>query len=351
MTDLTQLINTSGYDIFFLVVDKYLNFNIDIGLKYFYPIFFPELNLQNSGQLLAHPQTQDYVNKISGQNGHKVAILSFKPSAKIEHLCRKNNWKYLNNSSSLSRLYEDKIKFYEICKKNNIPTLPSTIAPFNQSNFTQFQRQWGSRLVLQTHFGWAGNSTFSADKWSDVSDKISQNTIVKYSPFTQGSTLLNNCCLTHLGLLQSPPANQLTGLPQYTLNPFSTVGRQWPTTASPKIVKQIQNISLNFSKILSQSLYKGFFGLDFLADEKENVYLLECNPRLTASFAFYTLLELKNNITPLLLFHLVEFLDLNYQLDLEKEQARFKNKNIIGSQTTPRLNPQNRITKVVETFE
>lgn len=347
--DLSQLINNSGYDIFFLVVDKFLNFNVDVGLKHFYPVYFPNLNLKNSGQLLAHPQTQEYIKKISDQNGHKVAILSFKPSAKIEHLCLQNNWKCLNNPSRLNRLFEDKIKFFNICQKNNIPAVPSTIDIFNQMNFEKYQNMYGNKLVIQTHFGWAGNSTFSSHDWQETSDKIPTNAVVKYSPYITGTTLLNNCCLTHLGLLQSPPADQLTGLTQYTLNPFSTVGRQWPSTVSSKIAKQVHDITLGFSKILEKSSYKGFFGLDFIVNEKENVFLLECNPRLTASFAFYTQLELQNHLTPLFLFHLAEFLNSNYQFDLTAEQSRFNNKNITGSQVTPRLNPQNRITEVIET--
>ncbi|HPH19617.1 MAG TPA: ATP-grasp domain-containing protein, partial [Haliscomenobacter sp.] len=93
-------------------------------------------------------------------------------------------------------------------------------------------------------------------------------------------------------------------------------------------------IKLFFSKkILTPLNYRGFFGLDFLVSENQ-VYLLECNPRLTASFAFYTQIELKNDLTPLFYFDLAEFINLDYQIDLLQEQSRFYNQNIIGSEIT-----------------
>jgi len=156
--------------------------------------------------------------------------------------------------------------------------------------------------------------------------------------------LLNNCCLTSIGLLQSPPALQYTGLSQFTQNPFTTVGRQWPSLAPIEITETIKNITQNFSDIIKNLNYRGFFGLDFLIHDDE-VFLLECNPRLTASFAFYTEIELKQNITPLFLFHLAQFIDLNFEFDLESEQKRFYNPQIIGSEITAKNQDSQTIKK------
>ena len=67
---------------------------------------------------------------------------------------------------------------------------------------------------------------------------------------------------------------------------------------------------------------------------KNKVYLLECNPRLTASFAFYHEIETNLKITSLFLLHLLQFLDLDYSFDLDQEQKRFSNQKIIGSEIT-----------------
>ncbi len=243
---------------------------------------------------------------------------------------------------------EDKIKFYELCQKVNLPQIPALISPFTQKNFLQAQKIFGQKIVTQTHFGWAGNSTHLALNYSDVKSCIPNKILTKFSPFKSGYSLLNNCCLTQQGLIQSPPALQYTGLKPLTNNPFATVGRQWPSQASVEIKEKIKQITNDFSeKILKPLNYQGFFGLDFLISGSD-VFLLECNPRLTASFAFYTQMELKNGLTPLFYFHLAQFINLDYQIDLKTEQNRFYNQNLIGSEITLRNQQGTTIKKITD---
>ncbi|MDD2483103.1 MAG: ATP-grasp domain-containing protein [Candidatus Shapirobacteria bacterium] len=334
--NLENIINNSKFAFYFLVVDKFLDINLP-QLKNFHKTYlsdYPSIKIKNSGKLLSNSKVIEYIKSTS--NSLIPAIIPFKPSAKIDILCQRNNWVNVSNPSPINRFLEDKIKFAKLCQKYNLPTIPFSIDTFNQKNFLKYQQLYGQKLVLQTHFGWAGNSTFSASNWDEIKDKISSEVITKYSPFIASSySLLNNCSLTKFGLIQSPPALQYTGIKPFTQNPFTTVGRQWPSFAPPKIVEEINTITENFGKIIKEIGYKGFFGLDFLID-KNKVYLLECNPRLTASFAFYTKLELDQKVIPLFYFHLAEFLKIDYQIDIKSEQARFNNKKIIGSEITPK---------------
>jgi len=342
--NLETLLNNSGYDFFFLVVDKFLDINLP-ELKNFKSLSQNNLKIKNSGLLLSQKNIQAQINK--SQN---PVIVPFKASAKIEHLCQKNQWLNASNSSQITRLLEDKIKFYELCQKNNIPLIPAFIAPFTHKNFIKAQKLFGQKIVTQTHFGWAGNSTYLALNYSDINSRIADKTPTKFSPYKEGYSLLNNCCLTRHGLIQSPPGLQYTGLKTLTTNPFATVGRQWPSLATPEIKEKIKQITTEFSeKILKPLNYRGFFGLDFLITGNE-VYLLECNPRLTASFAFYSEMELKNNLTPLFYFHLAEFINLDYQIDLKTEQKRFYNRKLIGSEITLR-NQQGTTVKKITDFK
>ena len=335
---LENIINDSSYLFFFLVVDKFLDINIP-DLKNFEKIYlsdYPSVKEKNSGKLLSNPKVIDFILKKSQQKNLTPAIVPFKPSAKVDFICQKYNWLNISNPSPINRFLEDKIKFSKLCQKYNLPVIPFSIDTFNQKNFLKYQSLYGQKLVLQTHFGWAGNSTFSASSWDEIKNKISPNIITKYSPFVESSySLLNNCCLTKFGLIQSPVALQYTGIKPFTKNPFTTVGRQWPSFAPPKIINNIYQITEKFGKIIDEIGYKGFFGLDFLISN-DQVFLLECNPRLTASFAFYTKIEKDLDLTPLFYFHLAEFLKLNYQIDFKSETSRFNNKKIIGSELTPK---------------
>ena len=336
MNNIIDLINNSHYDIYFLVVDK--NLDIDLPkLKYFYKIYLPDGETKNSGHLLSLKNTQEYIIENSKKNNHLPAILPFKPSAKIDKICENNAWLNLSNPAHLNRFLEDKIKFYKFCQQEKLPVISSQIDTFNKINFDKYSK--GKPIVVQSHFGWAGNSTFLANSFDDIKEKISENLLVKYSPFLEGNTYINNCCLTKYGLLQSPPALQLN-------QGFHTVGRKWPSNLLEKQFVDMVRITNEFGKSLAKLQYRGYFGLDFLVNN-EAIYILECNPRLTASFAFYHTLEEQNNINSLFYYHLAELLDINYTIDIKNEQIRII-APIKGTEKTPRNNSNQIIEKIHE---
>lgn len=363
MNDIIKTLSTSGYDFYFLVVDNFLDINIQKYLPNFYQIYAykkegintrdfcleslgEKISEKNTGRLISHPKVIEFIKNNSLITGNKVAIVPFKPSAKLDLVCKKNNWLNISNPTQINRTLEDKIKFTQFCTDNNLPIILSKIITLSEIEFIKTQKEFGDKLVVQTHFGWAGNSTHFATKWEDIKNKITIGTIIKISPYIEGYSLLNNCCLTNLGLIQSPPALQFTGLSEFTKNPFATVGRQWPCLAPSSILQKINDISEKFGSAISDLKYKGFFGLDFIIDKNNNVYLLECNPRLTASFAFYTDIEIHNQVTPLFFFHLLEFLNLKYKFDIKKEQSRFYNQNLIGSEITKKNISSQTIKKI-----
>lgn len=335
-----NLINTlqnSNFDFFFISVDKFLTIDVK-EISNFYLINSKTLNLnieiKNSGKLLSESKTIDFIRNKINQTGNRAVIIPFKPSGKIEHICQKENWIYAANPAKLNRFLEDKINFSKLCKKHDLPTIPSIIDKFNQENFEKYQQVLNKHLVLQTRFGWAGKSTFSSSNWEDIKDKIPLQTPVKFTPFLSGYSLINNCCLTNAGLIQSPPGLQYTGLSQFTQNPFTTVGRQWPSFAPTKIVEKIKILTEQFADVLSNFDYHGFFGLDFFVTDQEEVLILECNPRLTASFDLYHQIEIRNNINSLFFFHLLSFLPIETKIDIPQENKRFYNSKIIGSEIT-----------------
>lgn len=339
MNKLENILKNSGYHFFFLVVDKFLDINLP-QLDNFYSIYDEKLPVKNSGYLLSQEKIQ---NKIKSSTN--PVIVPFKASAKIEFLCQKHNWLNASNHPKISRPLEDKVNFFEMCKQEKLPVLPGIISSLSEDSFLKAQSEFGKNLVIQTHFGWAGNSTFFSDSYQNAKNIIPQSSRVKFSPLLQGYSLLNNCCLTRQGLIQSPPALQYTGLKEFTQNPFATVGRQWPSLAPTKIQEEVRQITSDFSKKVLEPLnYRGFFGLDFMVSNNQ-VYLLECNPRLTASFAFYTQIELRNQLTPLFYYHLAEFTNLDYEINISEEQERFSNPNIIGSELTKRNSLGNTIEK------
>ncbi len=352
-----DIFNNSPYSFYFLVVDQFLDISLP-QLKNFHLIYASKnknlkniknpyfcleeqgikLSEKNSGKLLSSPKVIEYIRQTSTVNHLQVVIIPFKPSAKIEYICQQFNWINAAVSSKLNRFLEDKNQFSTFCQKHKLPIIPSSLDSFNQQNFLKNQQKFSQKLVIQSHFGWAGNSTFSADNWDDIQNSFPKDTRVKFSPFISGYSLTNNCCLTKKGLVQSQPALQLTGIKPLTQNPFATVGRQWPSMSPPKVTHQLSKVTLKFAKLIKKLGYQGFFGLDFLVDQNYQVYLLECNPRLTASFAFYTQLELNQGLFPLFLLHLAQFIKLSSIPKSKQIQLKINSANITGTEITQKNN-------------
>jgi hypothetical protein len=57
-------------------------------------------------------------------------------------------------------------------------------------------------------------------------------------------------------------------------------------------------------------------GIDFLVNKEKNfVYPVECNPRFTGAFPMLSQLHICNNLIPMDVFHILEFLDFPYDMN------------------------------------
>lgn len=333
----------NNYNFFYLCFNPFFDIK-PAHIKHFYSIKSNLSSIKNSAQLLSLKSSQKFITQTCKKNNLPAVIVPFKPHPKIEKICQKNNWILASNSRKLNLFFEDKLNFQKIIKQNNLPTIPNQSDYLNSITFKKYQRQFGNKLVIQTRHGWAGKSTFVFDSFSKAQQKIGKDAIVKFSPFLIGHTLTNNAVVVGRHLIYSPPALQYNGFPPFSDNPFTTIGRQWPSLTSKKIQSQITKITKKFAKILKKHHYQGFFGLDFFLHQNK-VYLLECNPRLTASFNFYTKIEEKNKITPLFYYHLTSFLNTK----TSKPSPRHKNTNLTGSQLTYK-NKHGDTTKIIQKF-
>src|SRR5438128_3205499 len=70
--------------------------------------------------------------------------------------------------------------------------------------------------------------------------------------------------------------------------------------------------------------YKGAFCMDFLIDtESREVYLGEINPRISGASPMTNLITSTYGGCPIYLFHMLEFMDVDWELDLARVQERW----------------------------
>jgi hypothetical protein len=71
--------------------------------------------------------------------------------------------------------------------------------------------------------------------------------------------------------------------------------------------------------------YRGFFEVDVLVDvDTEEVYLGELNPRISGASAITNVTAGAYADVPLFLFHLLEYMDVDFELDVDEINARWE---------------------------
>ncbi len=293
-----------------------------------------EIVPRSSGHLLAHPLVQEYIKR---ESGAKQPIISFfKPSPKIEMIARKNHWLLAGGSHKLNKKLENKVNFLSLLAKNKSVPTPKAIITHSPVNSPSIIDKLGLPVVIQSPRGWSGRATHLVNTKQELIKILKRaNGVIKVAEYIPGITVTNNAVITKTGkIIQSGPAYQLTGEPMLTDLPMATCGRAWPAKLDTGTVKQIKESSKSVARTINKLGFKGFFGLDFVIHpQNKKAYLIELNPRLTASFPFYTLLEIQAGLTPLLVHHYRCFVDFDIP---PQQKSRKKRSQIKGSEIIQR---------------
>lgn len=260
---------------------------------------FPNESLPRStSELIGHPLVLKKLRELA----LRLRFLVFKPGNRIKNFLENEGWELLSPSSYLCRKLEDKIDFYELAIEQKIPMPESEILAWEPSKQNDIHRAFGDPFVLQTRMGHAGSSTWIVRKnkpFTDLPDGIK----VRVSRFIQAKTYTVNGCLdpegkVAIGLL----FQQLMHVPQWNGFEMGTVGITPVANLPAHALEELKTLLLQTAKLLHEQGYWGFFGLDLLYDD-QNWYLVECNPRFTASISLQCLIDLATNRVPLLKLH------------------------------------------------
>jgi hypothetical protein len=286
---------------------------------------------------------QDVVKKYIKDNtppGVQAAVVVFKPSLAAEKIAAENNWKILNNPAVLSKGIEDKFNFIFIAKSLHIRIPDAETIDFGRLSYWELKKYY-DYFVIQLKSGYAGNSTFiirSNDDYHKLMDTYFRDPFgkktfpVKVSKYIHGVPATVNACVTGGDIYVGKPCYQITGDELVTNNRSTTCGNDWGALPlSSKAEREINEISQKIGRYLKEKEYKGIFGLDFIIGEKnDDVYLIEINPRFVASVPFYTKLEFKNLVFPMLALHFLDFLEVKYEISPAAKDLFNKNSRVIS---------------------
>ena len=186
----------------------------------------------------------------------------------------------------------------------------------------------GSDLVVQTPYGDSGKTTFfitSEAEW----DRDSENIVgedLKIMKRINNHAVAVEAVNTRHGTVVGPFMTDLTGYPELTPYRGGWCGNDlFPEALSEAhramAIRHVQRLGDR----LRQEGYKGFFEVDVLVDlDSEEVYLGELNPRISGASSMTNVTAGAYSDIPLFLFHLLEFMDVDYVVDVEEINERWR---------------------------
>ncbi|OFE15509.1 biotin carboxylase [Humibacillus sp. DSM 29435] len=299
--------------------------------RVFAPTNRPEIAFESSEQivnyLLRDPEVQGYLKNRGGTP--MVAMVFF--DEETEEICRELGYTLILPPDSLRRSLDSKIVTTRLGNEAGAPSVPNVLGradTWAELETLASEAALGSDLVVQTPYGDSGKTTFfitSETDWDEYRDDIVGQELKVMKRINHLAAAVEACITTH-GTIVGPFMTDLTGYPELT--PYQ--GGWCGNDLFPEALSSSQRASAigyvqRMGDRLAQEGYKGFLEVDVLIDtDTDQVYLGEVNPRISGASSMTNVTAGAYADAPLFLFHLLEFMDVDYTIDVEEINERWR---------------------------
>ncbi|MGP1345418.1 MAG: biotin carboxylase [Phycisphaerales bacterium] len=283
--------------------------------------------------LLSHPAVAELIER-RGPGG-KAVFLMF--DEETERLCAKLGLEVCFPSAALRNKIDDKVETTRIADRAGVRSVPNVLARVDSYRaLREVAARLGPDLVIQTAYGDSGHTTFFVSSEADFdkhAEEITSAPEVKVMKRIRCRGAALEACVTRRGTIVGPLMTELVGFGAMTPYRGGWCGNEvFAGAFSAEIRERARNAAMAFGDQLKEMGYKGYFELDFLLDlDSDEVYLGECNPRITGASSMTNLSSFAHADAPLFLFHLIEWMDVNYNVDPGKLSNRWANPDNIDS--------------------
>ncbi len=283
--------------------------------------------------LLSHPAVAELI-KERGPGG-KAVFLMF--DEKTEELCAKLGLEVCFPSAELRTRIDDKMETTRIADAAGVESVPNVLAKVGSYKaLRKVSKKLGDDLVIQTAYGDSGHTTFFISNEADFekhADDITSAPEVKVMKRIRCRGAALEACVTRRGTIVGPLMTELVGFKELTPYKGGWCGNEvFAGTFSAEIREKARAAAMAFGDSLKDQGYMGYFELDFLLDlDSDEVFLGECNPRVTGASSMTNLACFAHADAPLFLFHLIEWMGINYHVDPSKLSKRWANPDNVDS--------------------
>jgi hypothetical protein len=181
--------------------------------------------------------------------------------------------------------------------------------------------------VIQTAYGDSGKTTFFIDDeagWKKNAKEI-VGTEIKAMKRINNRPIAVEAVLTSSGTVVGPFMTELTGHPELTPYRGGWCGNEmFPDVLDDDLRRRATELVRRLGDALGREGYRGFFEVDVLVDVDSNeAYLGELNPRISGASAITNVTAGAYADVPLFAFHLLEFMDVEFDLDVDEINERW----------------------------
>lgn len=278
--------------------------------------------------LLRDPEVQAFIASKGGTP--KIAMVFF--DEETEEICRELGYELILPSDELRRRLDSKIVTTQLGNEAGAPSVPNILSDgvdtYEELIALADENNLGHDLVVQTPYGDSGKTTFFIKQESDW-DEHKEDIIgekLKVMKRINNKAAAVEAVLTRHGTVVGPFMTDLTGYPELTPYEGGWCGNDvFPTALSTEHRTRAIELVQKFGERLREEGYVGFFEFDVLVDiDDGQVYMGEVNPRISGASSMTNVTAGAYADVPLFLFHLLEYMDVDYTIDVDDINERWR---------------------------
>ncbi|HSH76050.1 MAG TPA: hypothetical protein VLA09_10245 [Longimicrobiales bacterium] len=287
---------------------------------------FPyELLEEMNNDLLRRPDVGAHVR---GHGPGRVVLMMFDDTTRA--LAAELDLELILPESELRRMVDDKVEATRIGDRAGVPSVPNALGRAGSwEELRALASGLGPELVVQTPFGDSGMTTFFVGCEEDFrrhERAIVAEPAIKVMKRIRPKQAAIEGCVTREGTIVGPLMTEVIGFDELTPFRGGWAGNEAANGAFTDAQREAAGKgTARFGNALRELGYRGYFEIDWLIDEDtDEVYLGEVNPRLSGASPLTNLAAFAHADAPLFLFHLLEYSDHDFELDVERLNGRWR---------------------------
>ncbi len=302
--------------------------------RVFMPLDKPYVEFESGEEinhwLLENAEVRAYITAKTPEGVRPKVAMVF-VDEKTEQICEAAGFDLILPSAELRHRLDSKLVTTRLADDAGVPSVPNVIATVDDWRSLQVVTKGaglGDDLVIQSAYGDSGKTTYFVDgpeSFDQHKDGIVGHE-VKIMRRIHNYPVAIEAVLTSCGTVVGPIMSELTGHPELTPYRGGWCGNEmYPAVLTDAARAKATDLVRRLGARIGEEGYRGFFEVDVLVDvDDDEVYLGELNPRISGASAITNVTAGAYADVPLFLFHLLDYLDIDIDIDADEINERWQ---------------------------